>query len=103
MGLLTDGLALVTGFGSVKVVYGSVTTRGLLDDAEAPVDMGDGTTVMVRTRVLRVATAAIPSIAAEGTISIGALEDDDTLTSYRVTEVAREADGVITQVQVATT
>ena len=102
MGIIADGLALVTGFGSIKVVHEGVTTRGILDDAESPVDMGDGTTVLVRSRVLRVATASLPTLGAEDTIQLGGVEDDATLTSYRVTQVAKEADGVITQVQVIT-
>lgn len=100
MGIATDALALVTGFGSVLVVHATGTTRGLLDDAEQQVLTGDGTTALMRSRVLLVAVAALPDLAAEDSLSVGALGDDTSLTAYRVTDIRRQADGVLWEVAV---
>ena len=101
--LRDDALDLVTGFGSVRVVHSTGETRGLLDDAEAEQQIGDGTTVVKRGRMLRIATDALPDLVVEDTLQVGDLDDDDDLTTYRVLDPLKESDGLITRLFVVPT
>lgn len=100
MTITADVRAILTGFGSVAVETGTVTTRGLWDDAEAinPTPYGDA---LIRTRRLLLAVADVPALAREDSISVGAIEDDATRTTYRVVDVQRQADGLVLEVYVA--
>jgi hypothetical protein len=99
--LTSDARAIVTGFMSVRVLAGTVETRGLFDDAESAVPTGDGMMTVIRGRALTVVGADLPDLAREDTIQVGAIEDDNDLTSYRVVDIQRMADGIIWQVVVA--
>lgn len=99
--IAADALRLVTGFGSVRVVHASAETRGLLDDDDSLVALPDGSTGRWRTRQLLLAAATLPALAVEDTLQVGTLTSDTTLTSYRVTDIRRQADGVLWEVQVA--
>lgn len=100
MTVVDDARAIVTGFGSVRVVAGTVDTRGLFDDAEADAVTPGGDAV-VRVRVLTLVGADVPDLAREDTISIGTLTDDQNLTGYRVVDIQRLADGILWRVPVA--
>lgn len=100
MGITADVLTVLTGFGSVAVTHKDTTTRGLLDDAEAEQDVGDGTTARFRTRVVRLATATVPTLALEDTLTVGTIDSDTDTTDYRVVDVLREADGAVWRVLV---
>lgn len=100
MSLQSDALALVTGFGSVAVRYGGITTRGLLDNEDTPVALGDGTALLTSGLQLLVAADALPGLRAEDTLAIGTLASESDLTDYRVVDVRHQADGVLLQVLV---
>lgn len=100
MSLTSDVLRLTTGFGSVRVVHNSGETRGLLDDDDSLVALPDGTTGKWRGRQLLIAAAALPDLAVEDTLDCSTIADDDDLTSYRVTDIRRTADGLLWEVQV---
>jgi len=93
--LRDDVVALCTGFGSVRVVHSTGETRGLLDDAEAEQQLGDGSTVAKRGRVLRIPADALPNLVAEETLEVGDLDDDEDLTTYRILDTLRESDGLV--------
>ena len=98
--IASDVLRLVTGFGSVRVVHSTGETRGLLDDDDTIVQLPDGSTGKWRGRQLLIAAAALPDLVAEDTLDIGTLADDDDLATYRVSDVRRQADGTVWEVQV---
>lgn len=100
MSILTDARALVTGFGSVVVQYGGLTTRGLLDDEDTPIALGDGTALLTAGKQLLVAADTLVGLRAEDTLTIGSLASDVDVTSYRVVDVRKQADGVLLQVRV---
>lgn len=100
MSILTDVLRLVSGFGSVRVTHSTGETRGLLDDADQLVQLGDGTVSKYNGRVLLIAASALPDLAEEDTLEIGSLVSDTDTTSYRVTDIRRQADGTLWEVQV---
>lgn len=95
-----DARAMVTGFGSVLVQAGAVTTRGLFDDAESAVATGFGDAI-VQTRALTLLAADVPNLAREDSVGVGTMVDDTDLTTYRVVDVRRMTDGVLLQVLVA--
>jgi hypothetical protein len=94
-----DARALVTGFGSVAVRAGVVTTRGLLDDQETLVDTVGGSAV-VRARALLVVAADLPALQREDVIQIATLTDDENWTSYRVADTRLQVDGILKEVLV---
>lgn len=96
-----DALAIVTGFGSVKVVKDGVSTRGLFDDEHALLSMDDGDAAQTRVRVLRIVTGALGTVAAESSVQVGTLDSDTALTTYRVLDVWQEADGLVTRLTLA--
>ncbi|HEV8456376.1 MAG TPA: hypothetical protein VGQ24_15875 [Gemmatimonadales bacterium] len=95
MGLRSDVVSILSGFGSVRVVHSTGETRGVLDDAEAEQQLGDGSTVAKRGRLLRIPAAALPTLVAEDSLDVGDPEDDETLVTYRVLDTLRESDGLI--------
>jgi siroheme synthase (precorrin-2 oxidase/ferrochelatase) len=99
--IAADARVLVTGFGSVRVQAGTVVTRGLLDDEDNLIEVGDGSTAVVRTRALLLVGEDVPVLARESTVSIGTLASDQDLTDYRVVDIQRQADGIVWRVLVA--
>jgi len=90
---------------SVRVVAPSGSTRGLLDDQESVVGtsaagLEPGETMLRRERVLHLAAQALPALTRKQTIQVGAIGDDDTLTTYRVRDIRRTADGLVWEVLV---
>lgn len=99
--LADDVLAALTGPGSVYVRDAAGTeTRGMFDDGAAVARLEDGDSMQLRVRTLEVAAAAV-SITAEQTITVGALEDDETTTEYRVLDVTPVDDGLVLRVGLA--
>jgi len=101
MTIASDVRTMVTGFGSVRVEAGTVSTRGLFDDADAEAMVGDGSTALIRGRALTLVGADVPALAREDTIRIGSLASDADLTSYRVVDIQRQTDGIVWRVLVA--
>lgn len=96
MGTIRDDVvSILAGFGSVRVVHSTGATRGKLDDGEAEQQLGDGSTVAKRGRVLRIPAAALPNLVAEETLEVGDVDDDDALTTYRILDTLREGDGLV--------
>ena len=90
---------------SVRVVTPSASTRGLLDDQESVVattvsGLEPGEAMLVRERMLHLAAGAVPALARNQAIHVGAIGDDDTLTTYRVRDIRRTADGLVWEVLV---
>lgn len=100
MSLAADVRMMCTGYGSVLVRAGTVTTRGLWDDVDLEQVLG-GQSLLSRRRTLVLAAAVVPALAAEDTITVGAVEDDATVVTYTVVDVTRESDGAILRVLVA--
>jgi len=82
--------ALVTGFGSVALVHGDVTGRGLLDEEDGVVQDASGSDVLQRRVVLTVRRSSFPDLAANDVVLIERSE-------YRVGDVLLSADGLIAQ------
>lgn len=95
--LAAHAAALTSGFGSSVVVIGARRMRGLLDDGESSEVDASGYQVMVRRRVLTVATAALGTMPAnDSTLTIDG-------TSYTVRNVERRGDGRHTEIEVVPT
>lgn len=99
--LADDVRMMTTGFGSVLVEAGAVTTRGLWDDAQASVDLIGGMTQLQDGKALWIAAVDVPDLRAEDTITVGAVDDDTDRTTYRVADIHRAADGLLLRVFVA--
>lgn len=97
-----DVVAMVTGPGSVLVQNATGATRGLWGEADVAVDVGSHS-VMTTARALVVASSLVTdlAIAREGSIEVGAVDDDETLTTYKVVDVVRDADGLVTRLVVS--
>lgn len=96
------------GPGSVLVRFGSLQTRGFFDDEESVITSGSGASglepgeaALVRERVLRIRALSLPGLARHQSLEIGAVGHDDTLTSYRVRDIRRTADGLEWEIPVA--
>lgn len=99
-----DVIAMVTGFGSVILVTSVGVTRGLWSDHDVEMDVGRYT-ALTNHRVLLVATslATLHSLDSEDTVQVGAVDDDATLTTYRIVDRRKESDGLLTRLIVAPT
>lgn len=90
MSIASDLAILTTGFGSVPVVLGAVTGRGLLDEEDGPVEDASGREVLQRRVVLTVRRADFTALAPHATVTVEG-------TAYRVGDVVLSADGLIAQ------
>lgn len=88
-----DTLALFRDpYATVPVVYGSRAFRGFLErDQEQQLDVDGRAGVIARARVLTVATASVPGLAAGDAITVSG-------TTYTVRDHAEQDDGLVTRI-----
>lgn len=106
MSVISDLRTICTDpFLSVLVVAGGTTTRGMLDDQEGVVlspggALEPGEAMLARERVLTLVAEDMTALARKDTIQVGAIGDDEALTSYRVRDIRVQTDGAALQVVV---